>query len=73
MNFFKQNFEMGFDDIITEFQNSRQGCTYLGHLVAQLTEFCVAVSDILSVIIAPFLSLCNEKFISSYAHNIRAI
>jgi hypothetical protein len=27
---FKQNFEMGFDDIITEFQSKSQGCTYAG-------------------------------------------
>jgi hypothetical protein len=30
MQFFKQNFEMGFDDIITEFQNSIQGCACAG-------------------------------------------
>jgi len=71
--FLKQNFEMGFDDVITEFQNSRQGCTYPGHLVAQPTEFCIVVSDILSIIIVLFLSLGTEMFISSYAHGTRAI
>jgi hypothetical protein len=64
---------MGFDDVITEFQNSRQGRTYPGHLVAQTTEFCMAVSDILSIIIVLLFSLCTEMFISSRACSIRAI
>jgi hypothetical protein len=64
---------MGFDDVITEFQNSRQGRTYPGYLVAHQTEFCMSVSDILSIIIVLFLSLCTEMFISSYAHGTRAV
>jgi hypothetical protein len=64
---------MGFDDVITEFRNSRQGHTYPGHLVAQLTEFCMALSDILNIIIARFLSFCTEMFIRSGAHSSRAI
>jgi len=43
------------------------------NLVAQRTEFCMAVSDILSIIIALFLLLCTEMFISSFAHSSRAI
>ena len=43
------------------------------NLVAQTTEFCMAVSDILSIIILHFHSLCTEMFISSYAHSSRAI
>ena len=64
---------MGFDDVIAEFQNSILGRKYPWHLVAQLTEFCMSVSDILSIIIALFLSLCTEMFIISCAHSSRAI
>jgi hypothetical protein len=43
------------------------------NLVAQTTEFCMAVSDILSIIIVLLFSLCMEMFISSYACGSRAV
>jgi Na+-driven multidrug efflux pump len=42
------------------------------NLVAQTTEFYMALSDILSVIIVLLIFLFTEMFISSYTHRIRA-